>query len=49
MSKKSFKILNKLTEKVVKINIEGTTSFFAYQPEVPEKVQQYLNKKKNDK
>ncbi len=45
MSKKSTKVLNKLAEKVLKTNITGTTSGFAYQPAVPANAKQFLDKK----
>lgn len=45
MSKKSTKVLNKLTEKVLKTNIAGTTSVLAYQPAVPANAKQFLDKK----
>ena len=45
MSKKSNKVVNKLTEKVLKINMTGTTSIIAYQPSVPCNAKQFLDKK----
>lgn len=45
MSKKSNKVLNKLTEKVLNTNMIATTSFFAYQPAVPANAKQFLDKK----
>ncbi len=49
MSNNAKKVIDKLSVNVLKANLNGTTSVFAYQPEVPEKAQQYLNNKKNDK
>ncbi len=45
MSNNAKKLMDKLSAKVLRANLNGTTSIFAYQPEVPEKAQQYLDKK----
>lgn len=45
MSKKSNKFFNKLAEKVLNINMTGTTSVMAYQPSVPCNAKQFLDKK----
>lgn len=45
MSNNAKKLMDKLSAKVLKANLNGTTSILAYQPEVPAKAQQYLNKK----
>ncbi|MBR3768696.1 MAG: cyclic lactone autoinducer peptide [Clostridia bacterium] len=49
MSNNAKKLLDKLSAKVLKANLNGITSILAYQPEVPENAKQYLNKKENDK
>lgn len=49
MSNNAKKLMDKLSAKILKVNLNGTTSVLAYQPEVPAKAQQYLNKKENDK
>lgn len=49
MSNNTKKLMDKLSAKVLKANLNGITSLLAYQPEVPAKAQQYLNKKENDK
>lgn len=50
MSNNTKKFMDKLSEKVLKANLNGITSVLAYQPEVPENVKQYLDKKtENDK
>ncbi len=45
MSKKSIKVMDKLSEKVLKLNVTATTSFLAYQPAVPVCAKQFLDKK----
>lgn len=45
MFKKTNKTISKVTEKVLKLSITGTTSFFAYQPAVPCNAKQFLDKK----
>ncbi len=45
MSKKSTKLINKLSEKVLKLNVTATTSIMAYQPAVPACAKQFLDKK----
>ncbi|MBR3974890.1 MAG: cyclic lactone autoinducer peptide [Clostridia bacterium] len=49
MQNNAKKIMDKLSVNILKANLNGITSLLAYQPEVPEKALQYLNKKKNDK
>lgn len=50
MSNNAKKLMDKLSEKVLKANLSGTTSILAYQPELPENAKQYLDKKSvNDK
>lgn len=45
MSKNTNKAFSKIAEKVLKINITGTTSIMAYQPAVPANAKQFLDKK----
>lgn len=45
MSKKNNKAINKLAERVLKTNMTGTSSLFAYQPAVPANAKQFLDKK----
>ncbi len=50
MSDNAKKLMDKLSTKILKANLSGITSVLAYQPEVPAKAQQYLDKKViNDK
>ncbi len=45
MSKNTSKVFNKVAEKVIKLNVAGTTSLMAYQPAVPANAKQFLDKK----